>query len=168
MHQTWTGNSFPTWYFTCFIAILPNLPTLSLSHRVHKTVLYISVSFAVSYTGLLLPSFYSFKEKMYIYYIYIYTHTHTHIDNKIFMILNISSSIGLFFLYLLSWFLLSHLHLPWLHLRTQSQYEKILNDMFCCKSDVKTTWQEATSPWCRSYNAKANASCELLKKTSSE
>ena len=32
-------------------------PTLSLSHRVHKTVLYISVSFAVSYTGLLLPSF---------------------------------------------------------------------------------------------------------------
>ena len=31
--------------------------TLSLSHRVHKTVLYISVSFAVSYAGLLLPSF---------------------------------------------------------------------------------------------------------------
>ena len=44
--------------------------------------------------------------------IYMYTHTHTHIDKKIFMILNISSSIGLFFLYLLSWFLLSHLHLP--------------------------------------------------------
>ena len=39
---------------TCFNAILPNLPTLSLCHRVHKTVLYISVSFAVSYTGLLL------------------------------------------------------------------------------------------------------------------
>ena len=38
-------------------AILPNHPTLSLSHRVQKTVLYISVSFAVSYTGLLLPSF---------------------------------------------------------------------------------------------------------------
>jgi len=29
----------------------------TLSHRVHKTDLYISVSFAVSYTGLLLPSF---------------------------------------------------------------------------------------------------------------
>ena len=57
VHRTWTGNSFPTWYFTCFNAILPNLPTLSLSHRVHKTVLYISVSFAVSYTELLLPSF---------------------------------------------------------------------------------------------------------------
>ena len=57
VHRNWTGNSFHTWYFTCFNAILPNLPTLSLSHRVHKTVLYISVSFAVSYTGLLLPSF---------------------------------------------------------------------------------------------------------------
>ena len=43
--------------FTYFNAILPNHPTLSLSHRVQKTVLYISVSFAVSYTGLLLPSF---------------------------------------------------------------------------------------------------------------
>ena len=57
VHQTWTGDSFHIWYYTCFNAILPNLPTLSLSHRVHKTVLYICVSFAVSYTGLLLPSF---------------------------------------------------------------------------------------------------------------
>ena len=57
VHWTWTGDSFHTWYYTCFNAILPNLPTFSLSHRVHKTVLYISVSFAVSYTGLLLPSF---------------------------------------------------------------------------------------------------------------
>jgi len=55
VHWTWTGISFHTWHFTCFNAILPNLPTLS--HRVHKTVLYISVSFAVSYTGLSLPSF---------------------------------------------------------------------------------------------------------------
>ena len=37
---------------TRFNAILPNHPTLSFSHRVQKTVLYISVSFAVSYTGL--------------------------------------------------------------------------------------------------------------------
>ena len=50
-------NSFHIWYYTCFNAILPNHPTLSLSHRVQKTVLYTSVSFAVSYTGLLLPSF---------------------------------------------------------------------------------------------------------------
>jgi len=56
-HRTRTGISFHTWYFTCFNAILPNLPTLSLSYKVHKTVLYISVSFAVSYTGLSLPSF---------------------------------------------------------------------------------------------------------------
>ena len=57
VHRTWTGNSFHTWYYTCFNAILPNLLTLSLCNRVHKTVLYISVSFAVSYTGLLLASF---------------------------------------------------------------------------------------------------------------
>ena len=53
VHRTWTGNSFHIWYYTYFSAILPNHPTLSLSHRVQKTVLYISVSFAVSYTGLL-------------------------------------------------------------------------------------------------------------------
>ena len=41
-----------------FNAILPNHPTLALSHRVQKTVLYICVSFAVSHTGLSLPSFY--------------------------------------------------------------------------------------------------------------
>jgi len=57
VHQTWIGNSFHIWYYTCFNAILPNHPTFSLSHRVQKTVLYISVSFAVLYTGLLLPSF---------------------------------------------------------------------------------------------------------------
>ena len=55
MHRTWTGNSFHIWYYTCFNAILPNHPTLSLSHRVQKTVLYICVSFAVSHTGLPLP-----------------------------------------------------------------------------------------------------------------
>ena len=57
LHWTWTGDSFLIWYYTCFNAILPNHPTLSLSHRVQKTVLYISVTFAVSHTGLLLPSF---------------------------------------------------------------------------------------------------------------
>ena len=34
----------------CFNAILPNHPTLTLSHKVQKTVLYICVSFAVSHT----------------------------------------------------------------------------------------------------------------------
>ena len=57
MHPFWTGDSFHIWYNTCFNAILPNPPTLSLSHRVQKTVLYICVSFAVSHTGLSLPSF---------------------------------------------------------------------------------------------------------------
>ena len=44
-------------YYTCFNAILPNHPTIALSHRVQKTVLYICVFFAVSHTGLSLPSF---------------------------------------------------------------------------------------------------------------
>ena len=57
LHQTWTGDSFLIWYYTCFDAILPNHPTLALSHRVQKTVLYICVSFAFSHTGLLLQSF---------------------------------------------------------------------------------------------------------------
>ena len=57
MHWTWTGDSFHIWYYTCFNAILPNHPTLSLSLRVQKSVLYICVSFAVSHTGLSLPSF---------------------------------------------------------------------------------------------------------------
>ena len=57
LHWTWTGDSFLIWYYTCFNAILPNHPTLSLSHGVQKTVLYICVSFAVSHTGVLLPSF---------------------------------------------------------------------------------------------------------------
>ena len=57
MHRNWTGDSFHIWYYTCFNAILPNHSTLSLSHRVQKTVLYICVSFAVSHIGLLLPSF---------------------------------------------------------------------------------------------------------------
>ena len=57
LHWSWTGDSFLIWYYTCFNAILPNHPTLSLSHRVQKTVLYICVFFAVSHTGLSLPSF---------------------------------------------------------------------------------------------------------------
>ena len=56
MHRTWTGDSFLI-YYTCFNAILPNHPTLSLSYRVQKTVLYICVFFAISHTGLSLPSF---------------------------------------------------------------------------------------------------------------
>ena len=38
MHRTWTSDSFHIWYYTCFNAILPNHPTLSLLHRVQKTV----------------------------------------------------------------------------------------------------------------------------------
>ena len=44
VHRNWTGDSFHIWYYTYFNAILPNHPTLSLPHKVQKTVLYISVS----------------------------------------------------------------------------------------------------------------------------
>ena len=57
LYQTWTGDSFIIWYYTCFHALPPNHPALSLSHRVQKTVLYICVSFAVSHTRLSLSSF---------------------------------------------------------------------------------------------------------------
>ena len=41
MDQPRSGDSFHIWYCTCFNAIFPNHPTLTLSHRVQKTVLYI-------------------------------------------------------------------------------------------------------------------------------
>ena len=47
MHPTWTGNSFHISYYTCFNAILPNHPTLSLSHRVQR-LFYTSVSLLLS------------------------------------------------------------------------------------------------------------------------
>ena len=47
IHRTWTGDSFHIWYYTCFNAILPNHPTLTLSHRVQK-LLYTSVSLLLS------------------------------------------------------------------------------------------------------------------------
>ena len=49
LHRTRTGDSFHIWYYTCFNAILPTHPTLSLSHRVQKTVLYICVSCCLAY-----------------------------------------------------------------------------------------------------------------------
>ena len=40
VYRTWTGDSFHIWYYTYFNAILPNHPTLSLSHRVQKTFIH--------------------------------------------------------------------------------------------------------------------------------
>ena len=55
MHRTWTGDLFHIWQYTCFNAILSNHPTLTFSHRVQKSVLYIS--FAILHIGSSLPSF---------------------------------------------------------------------------------------------------------------
>ena len=57
LHRTWTDDSFHIWYYTCFSAIPLNRPTLSISHRVQKTVLYICVSFAVLHTGFIITIF---------------------------------------------------------------------------------------------------------------
>ena len=53
MHQAWTGQIFHIWQYTCFNAVLSNYPTLTFSHRVKKSVLYICVCFAVSHIGSL-------------------------------------------------------------------------------------------------------------------
>ena len=47
MHQIWTGNLFHILYHTCFNAILPNHPTLSLSTE-SKRLFYTSVSLLLS------------------------------------------------------------------------------------------------------------------------
>ena len=50
VHWIWTGVSFHIWYYTCihlYIAILPNHPTLSFSHRVQR-LFYTSVSLLLS------------------------------------------------------------------------------------------------------------------------
>ena len=60
MHPTWAGDLFHPWYYTCFNALLSEHPTLTISHRVQKSVLYICVSFSVLHIGLSLPSFFKF------------------------------------------------------------------------------------------------------------
>ena len=57
MHQTWTGDLFHIWWYTCFSTILSNHPTLAFSHRVQKSVLYTCVSLAALHIGSLLPCF---------------------------------------------------------------------------------------------------------------
>ena len=41
MHWTWTGDLIHIWWYTCFNVILSNHPTLTFSHRVQQSVLYI-------------------------------------------------------------------------------------------------------------------------------
>ena len=80
VHLTWTGDSFHTWCYTCFNAILPNLPTLSLSHRVHKTDLYKSWR---CFPTLI------FKIHMWFYNFYHYQHTDQWKNRKGINIINI-------------------------------------------------------------------------------
>ena len=66
MHQTWTGNLFHIWYFTCFNAILQYHPALALSHRVQDVLnsLLVSILIRMSvsmYTLLWLSPYSTFK-----------------------------------------------------------------------------------------------------------
>ena len=48
MRRTWTGDSFHI-YYTCFNVILPNHPTLALSHRVkQKLVVCFSITLPIN------------------------------------------------------------------------------------------------------------------------
>jgi len=47
LHRTWTGDSFLIWYYTCFNAILPNIPNPP-SPTESKKLFYTSVSFLLS------------------------------------------------------------------------------------------------------------------------
>ena len=47
LHQTWTGDSFLIWYYTCFNAILPNHPPPP-SPTESKRLFYTSVSLLLS------------------------------------------------------------------------------------------------------------------------
>ena len=52
VHRTWTGDSFHTWYYTCFYAILPNLPP-SPSPTESIRLIYTSVSLLLSRTPII-------------------------------------------------------------------------------------------------------------------
>ena len=49
LHRTWTGDLFLIWYYTCFNAILPNHPTLSLSHRVQNCSIHLCLFCCLAY-----------------------------------------------------------------------------------------------------------------------
>ena len=53
MYPAWAGDLFHLRQYTCFDVVLSKHPTLAFSHRVQKSVLYISVSFPVLHIGLL-------------------------------------------------------------------------------------------------------------------
>ena len=49
LHQTWTGDLFHIWYYTCFNAILPNHPTLALSQSPKDCSIYLCLFCCLTY-----------------------------------------------------------------------------------------------------------------------
>ena len=52
-HQTWTGDLFHIWYYTCFNAILPNQPTPFLSQSPKGCSIYLCLFCCLSYRVIL-------------------------------------------------------------------------------------------------------------------
>ena len=49
MHPTWAGDLFHPRNYACFDAVLSKYPTLTFSHKVQKSVLYIYLFFCFAY-----------------------------------------------------------------------------------------------------------------------
>ena len=49
MHQTWTGDSFHIWYFTCFNAILSSHSTLALLQRPKDCFIHLCLFCCLAY-----------------------------------------------------------------------------------------------------------------------
>ena len=69
MHWTWTSNSFHVWYYTCFNAILPNHPTLSLSHRVQNCSIHLCFLCCLAYRVIVII----FLNSIYMHFLFLET-----------------------------------------------------------------------------------------------
>ena len=49
LHQTWTGDSFLIWYYTCFNAILPNHPPLPLPQSAKDCSIHLCLFCCLTY-----------------------------------------------------------------------------------------------------------------------
>ena len=160
--QYWSGLPFPS------LRIFPTqgsnlgLPycrqiLYCLSHQESPLIIYTDVffvyshcKFCVNWRHSIMKSGYNFtvlmKKFIFIIYIYIYTHRQENIyDSKYFLLYWI--------ILFVSSFLIPLVPSPFTPTAPEdsiSVWENPKWYVFCCKFDIKTTWQEATSPWCRS------------------
>ena len=56
LHQTWTGDSFLIWYYTCFNVILPNHPPLPVPQSPKDWSIHLCLFCCLAYIALVLKS----------------------------------------------------------------------------------------------------------------